>query len=46
MLERGRIRPEVLISHRFDMAQLEQGLHIMRDKSEDYLKIMVCADEY
>ena len=45
MLERGRIRPEVLISHRFDMAQLEQGLHIMRDKSEDYLKIMVCADE-
>jgi L-iditol 2-dehydrogenase len=39
-LEQGNIEPEKLISHRFDMEDLEQGLHIMRDKSEDYVKIM------
>ena len=46
LLEQGRLMPQRLISHRLRMPQLEQGLHIMRDKSEDYLKIMVCADEY
>lgn len=36
-----RIRPEHIISHRLSLEQLETGLHIMRDKSEDYGKIMV-----
>lgn len=44
LLEQGRLMPQRLISHRLGMPQLEQGLRIMRDKSEDYLKIMVCAD--
>ena len=41
MLESGRIMPERLISHRFDMAQLDKGLHVMRDRTEDYLKVMM-----
>lgn len=39
-LEQKRIIPEELISHRFPFVELEQGLHIMRDKSEDYIKII------
>lgn len=40
MLSRNRIMPEKLITHRLPLADLEKGLHIMRDKSEDYVKIM------
>jgi len=36
-----KIRPAKLISHSIDMSGLERGLHIMRDKSEDYIKIMM-----
>ena len=32
--------PSRLISHRFSLEEMEKGLHIMRDKSEDYVKIM------
>ena len=39
-LEKERIAPEELISHRFAIEELEEGFHIMRDKSEDYVKIM------
>lgn len=39
-LARGGIAPEQLITHRFSLDELEQGFHIMRDKSEDYIKIM------
>ena len=45
MLEQEYIRPQQLISHRLSMAQLEQGLHIMRDKTDDYIKIMICTDK-
>lgn len=41
MLEKERMMPEQLISHRFDMEQLDKGLHIMHEKSEDYFKIMI-----
>ena len=34
------IAPERLISHRYSMEQLIDGFHIMRDKTEDYVKIM------
>lgn len=36
-----KIHPAELISHRLDMDSLEKGLLIMRDKSEDYIKIMM-----
>lgn len=39
-LSRKDLTPERLISHRFSLEELEKGLHIMRDKSEDYVKIM------
>ncbi len=44
LLAQGRIKPQRLISHRFRPEQLEEGLLIMRDKREDYQKIMVCAE--
>lgn len=34
-----RIAPAELITHRFSLEDLEQGFHIMRDKSEDYVKV-------
>ena len=39
-LEQGKISPEKLISHKFLLENLEAGLHIMRDKSQDYIKVM------
>lgn len=41
LLEEGRIAPERLISHKYPMKELEQGFLIMRDKTEDYIKIMM-----
>lgn len=35
------INPTKLISHRFNMNSLEKGLHIMKNKSEDYIKVMM-----
>ena len=40
-LKEGKISPEKLISHRFSLEELEKGLEIMRDKTEDYVKIMI-----
>lgn len=39
-LEQKRISPADIITHRFSMDEMEKGFHIMRDKSEDYVKIM------
>jgi len=39
-LKEKRITPGKLISHRFPLEELKQGFQIMRDKSEDYIKIM------
>lgn len=41
LLSQRRITPEKLISHRLPLDELERGLHIMRDKSEDYGKIIL-----
>ncbi|MGN0342109.1 MAG: galactitol-1-phosphate 5-dehydrogenase [Roseburia sp.] len=41
LLAEGRIRPAQLITHRFGMDDLEQGFCIMRDKTEDYIKILM-----
>ena len=38
----GNIHPAKLISHKLPLEDLEKGLLIMRDKTEDYCKIMIC----
>ena len=40
-LSRKRIDPSVFISHKFDIAELNRGFEIMRDKTEEYIKIMM-----
>lgn len=35
----GRIKPQKLISHRFPLEQLDRGLRIMKNKTENYIKI-------
>lgn len=39
-LAQKKINPSQLISHRYDLEEIDKGLHIMRDKTEDYLKII------
>ena len=39
-LSHKKIAPATVISHTFPLEELEQGLQIMRDKTEDYGKIM------
>ena len=41
LIEEGRIHPEKLITHRLKLCDLMHGLLIMRDKTEEYIKIMV-----
>ena len=43
-LEAGGINPSKLITHRFSLNDLEKGLLIMRDKTEDYCKIIICSE--
>lgn len=40
-LKSGAIKPEKIITHRFDIEKLDSGLELMRDKSEEYIKVMV-----
>lgn len=40
-LAEGKIQSEKLITHRFAFEELEKGLHIMRDKKEEYIKVML-----
>lgn len=40
-LAQRAVTPEQLISHRFSIDEIEKGFHIMRDKTEDYVKIMM-----
>ena len=42
-LEKGSIPLSSLITHRFGMDELYKGFHIMRDKTEDYTKVMMTA---
>ena len=39
-LAQGNIDPGGMISHRFLLEELERGLRLMRDKTEDYVKVM------
>ncbi len=40
-LENSCFSPEMLITHRMTLQELEKGLDIMKSKSEDYVKIMI-----
>ena len=40
-LSEGRIHPSKLITHRLRLYELEKGLEMMRDKTEEYCKVMV-----
>ena len=40
-LESGSVNPSGLISHKLSIDNLEKGFLIMRDKSEDYTKVMM-----
>lgn len=39
-LQNGRIRPSELVTHRLPLEKLDRGLVIMRDKLEEYGKVM------
>lgn len=39
-LEQGRIAPEKVITHIYPLERFREGFEIMRDKTEDYVKIM------
>ena len=40
-LKKKSIKPAELISHRYSIDELDKGMHTMRDKTEDYIKIMM-----
>ena len=40
-LSEGKIQPERLITHRLGLDEMENGFRIMRDKTEDYCKVMM-----
>ena len=41
LMAEGKIQPEKLITHRFTLEDMEKGLQIMRDKTEEYIKVIV-----
>lgn len=41
LLTKGRIAPECFITHLFPFEELGQGLALMRDKSDEYAKVMI-----
>ena len=40
-LQKGSIHPEKLITHRYSLEDIHKGMEIMRDKTEDYVKVML-----
>ncbi len=44
LLESHAISPSEIISHRLPLKDLERGLHIMRNKTEDFCKIMTVIE--
>lgn len=43
-LEQGKIHPGDMISHKYSLENIIQGFEIMRDKKEDYIKIMAILE--
>lgn len=44
LLKQGNIHPEWFITHEFNLSDIQEGTRIMRDKSQDYVKIMCIND--
>lgn len=44
LISENKIKPEMLITHKYAPKDLDKGLHIMRDKTEDYVKIMMVTE--
>lgn len=40
-LECGAVKPEKIITHRFPMDKLDLGLELMKNKTEEYIKVLV-----
>ena len=36
-----KVNPSLLITHKYPLEQLDTGLHVMRDKNEEYCKVMI-----
>ena len=43
-LEKAEIDPERFITHEYSIDGIQTGMEIMRDKSEDYVKV-ICINE-
>lgn len=43
-LEKGDISPEQLITHRVSLRELGDALQMMKDKSEEYIKVLAVCD--
>ena len=44
-VSQNRVAPQRLITHRLPFEELEKGICIMRDKTEEYVKIMLMGNE-
>ena len=44
LLKEKKIDPAQFISHCYKLEELKRGFEIMRDKSEDYIKIMAVTE--
>lgn len=45
-LESSSIHPEQFITQKLKLSELEQGFYLMRDKKEEYVKVMAVANAY
>lgn len=45
-LVEGKIKPEALITHRFGLAEIDVGFEIMKEKKEEYIKIMMINSNF
>ena len=44
LMASGKADPSKLITHRYNLENMQEGLRIMRDKKEDYIKIMTIME--
>ena len=44
-ISEGALHPEKLITHSYDFEDLISGFEIMRDKSEEYIKVMMTSEQ-
>ncbi len=45
-LEKGRIAPAQMVTHRIPLEELDRGLMVMRDKKEEYGKVMTTLSSF